>query len=50
MEGAESRLIVMKAGQITDIALEEAANKQRLIPPDNSLVRAVRNIGTYFGD
>lgn len=49
IEGARARLIVVQSGQISHIPLEDAANKQRLIPPDHPLVRAVRNIGTCFG-
>ena len=32
------------------IPLQEAANKQRLIPVDSPLIQAARHIGTCFGD
>jgi ATP-dependent phosphofructokinase / diphosphate-dependent phosphofructokinase len=48
--GERSRLVVMKDGAVTHIPLEDAADKQRLISMDNSLLRAARKIGTCFGD
>ncbi len=50
MKGIHNRLVVMKGRTVTDIPLEEAAGKQRLIPVDHPLVRAARNVGTCFGD
>jgi ATP-dependent phosphofructokinase / diphosphate-dependent phosphofructokinase len=49
MQGNESRLAVIQNGHLADIGLVEAANKQRLIKPDNSLVHAARAVGTCFG-
>ncbi len=49
-EGERSRLVVMKNGAVTHIPIEEAAGKQRLIPPDDPILRAARKIGTCFGD
>jgi len=48
--GARNRLIVRQNGAITDIDITEAADKQRLIPPDHSMLRAARAVGTCFGD
>jgi ATP-dependent phosphofructokinase / diphosphate-dependent phosphofructokinase len=50
MAGERGRLVVMKGGVVAHIALEEAANKQRLVPPDLPLLRAARSVGTCFGD
>jgi ATP-dependent phosphofructokinase / diphosphate-dependent phosphofructokinase len=48
--GERSRLVVMKNGAVTHIPLEDADGKQRLIPMDDSLLRAARKVGTSFGD
>ena len=50
MAGEKSRLVVMKGRTVTHIALQEAANKQRLVPLDHPLIDAARNVGTCFGD
>jgi len=50
MAGERNRLVVMQGRTVAHIPLEEAAGKQRLIPPDHPLVRAARNVGTCFGD
>ena len=50
MSGAKGRLVVMKGRTVTDIALTEVANKQRLVPKDHPLILAARNVGTCFGD
>ena len=50
MSGKKSRLVVMKGRTVTHIPLQEAANKQRLIPLDHPLIDAARNVGTCFGD
>jgi phosphofructokinase-like protein len=48
--GEKGRLVVMKGRTVTHIPLEEAENKQRLLPPDYPLLRAARDVGTCFGD
>jgi phosphofructokinase-like protein len=48
--GERSRLVVMKGRTVTHIPLEDAEGKQRLVPPDELLLRAARNVGTCFGD
>jgi ATP-dependent phosphofructokinase / diphosphate-dependent phosphofructokinase len=50
VSGERSRLVVMKGRTVTHIPLEEAEGKQRLIPLDDPLLRAARNIGTCFGE
>jgi 6-phosphofructokinase 1 len=47
--GERGRLVVMKGRTVTHIPLEDAEGKQRLVPPDHSLIRAARNVGTCFG-
>ncbi|HBS29357.1 MAG TPA: 6-phosphofructokinase [Phycisphaerales bacterium] len=48
--GARNRLIVRQDGRITDIDIADAADKQRLIPSDHSMLRAARAVGTCMGD
>jgi 6-phosphofructokinase 1 len=48
--GERSRLVVMKGRTVTHIPLEEVEGKQRLVPPDDTLLRAARELGTCFGD
>ena len=50
MQGERSRLVVMKGRTVTHIPIEEAENKQRLVPVDHPLIQAARNVGTCFGD
>jgi len=50
MSGERSRLVVMKGRTVTHIPLEEAEGKQRVIPPDEPILRVARNVGTCFGD
>jgi ATP-dependent phosphofructokinase / diphosphate-dependent phosphofructokinase len=48
--GERSRLVVMKDGAVTHIPLEDAEGKQRLIPLNDPILQAARNVGTCFGD
>jgi len=48
--GRNGRLVVMQRGRITDVDLTSAAGKQRLVPQDDPLLKAAREIGTCFGD
>ncbi len=50
MAGECGRLVVMQGSTVTHIPLEDAAGKQRLVPPDHPLIRHARNVGTCFGD
>jgi 6-phosphofructokinase 1 len=45
-----NRLVVVQRGAMTSVPIEEVANKQRLVPRDDRLVRAARAVGTCFGD
>jgi phosphofructokinase-like protein len=50
VDGERNRLVVMQGRTVTHIPLEEAENKQRLVPLDHPLIQAARNVGTCFGD
>ncbi len=45
-----SRLVAWQNGKITDVPLLEAAGKQRLVQPDDTLVAAAKSVNTCFGD
>ncbi|MEL6796629.1 MAG: ATP-dependent 6-phosphofructokinase [Planctomycetota bacterium] len=49
-EGKRNRLVVMQKGELTDVEITSAANKQRLVPPDHPLIEAARSVYTSFGD
>lgn len=48
--GEKNRLVVMQGRRLSDVAITEAANKQRLVPPGHPLIAAARSVGTSFGD
>lgn len=49
--GVRNRLVVMRNGQLGHIEITEAADRQRLVDPDNDpLVNAARAVYTSFGD
>ncbi len=48
--GETNRLVVVQQGNLTSVAIEDVANKQRLVPPDSELIAAARSVGTCFGD
>ncbi|MFH1418036.1 MAG: ATP-dependent 6-phosphofructokinase [Planctomycetota bacterium] len=48
--GEMNRLVVVQHGALTSVAIEDVANKQRLVPPDSELLAAARSVGTCFGD
>jgi 6-phosphofructokinase 1 len=43
------QLVVLKNGAITDVPIINAADKQRLVTPENSLVRAALAVGICMG-
>lgn len=49
LAGARDRLIAVQNNRIVDIPIRDAADKQRLVPPDHPLLAAVRNIGATLG-
>jgi len=48
--GATNRLVVMRNEEVTNTPIQDAANKQRLVPPGDQLIAAARAVGTCFGD
>lgn len=50
MSGKRNRLVVMRGGRVTDMPLDHAHGRQRLVPTDHPLIEAARAIGTSFGD
>ncbi len=48
--GRFGRLVVVQKGDITDVAISDVADQQRLVPPDHPLIAAARSIGVGFGD
>jgi 6-phosphofructokinase 1 len=50
MAGGKNRLVVMQQGRVTSIGLTEASDKQRLVPPDDPLLLAARDLKVCFGD
>ncbi len=50
MSGVAGRMVVVRGGQLGDTDLRKVAGKQRLVPPDDSLIAAARAVKTCFGD
>ncbi len=50
MAGGKGKLVVMRGRTVCDAPLTECANKQRIVPLDNALLKAARDVGTTFGD
>jgi len=48
--GKFGRMIAMQHGKRTDVAIEQIAHQQRLVPLDDPLIIAARAIGTCMGD
>ena len=48
--GKKNRLVVMQGGHLSDVDIQSAANKQRLVPKDHALIAAARSVYTCFGD
>ncbi len=48
--GRLNRMVAMQEGSLTSVPLEDVADRQRLIPPDDPLVAACRATGAIFGD
>ena len=44
------RMVCLVAGEIRDVALDEAVSSQKFVDPEGELVRTARAIGTGFGD
>ncbi len=50
MRGGVGRMVVRESNRFHDVDLLHSAGKQRLVPPDHTLIVAARAIGTCFGD
>jgi len=48
--GRFGRMIAVQDGRLTNVAIEEVAGRQRLVPLDHPLLRAARAVGTCLGD
>jgi phosphofructokinase-like protein len=48
-QGKRNRLVVMQAHRITDVDITDAADKQRVVSPDDPLIIAAEAVGTSFG-
>lgn len=48
-EGRLNRLVAQQQGRLTDVPIEEAAGRQRLVGEDDALVAAARSVYTSFG-
>ena len=50
MAGEYNRMVAVQDGQLTDVAIEEVADQQRLVPADHPLIAAARAVGTSMGE
>ncbi len=50
MSGQLNRLVAMQKGQLTSVPLAEVADRVRMIPLDDPIVRASRALGVSFGE
>eukprot|EP00698_Gefionella_okellyi_P019596 TRINITY_DN6027_c0_g1_i2.p1 TRINITY_DN6027_c0_g1~~TRINITY_DN6027_c0_g1_i2.p1 ORF type:complete len:285 (-),score=62.12 TRINITY_DN6027_c0_g1_i2:52-906(-) len=50
ISGKRNRLVVMQAGQLTDVDMKDVANKQRKVPLDHALLATARSVGAVFGN
>jgi ATP-dependent phosphofructokinase / diphosphate-dependent phosphofructokinase len=48
--GKRNRLVVMQKGQLADVEITSAADKQRLVTTADPLIEAARSVYTCFGD
>ncbi|MDP6381230.1 MAG: ATP-dependent 6-phosphofructokinase, partial [Phycisphaerae bacterium] len=48
--GKVGRMVALKAGRLSDVALESVTGKTRKVPAGSPLVAAARAVGTAFGD
>lgn len=49
-EGKFNELVVVQEGQLRSVPIDSVANQQRLIAPDDDLVKIARSVGTSMGD
>lgn len=48
--GVFNRLVVVQNARINNVPIEDVADRQRLVAPDDELVKIARSVGTCFGD
>jgi phosphofructokinase-like protein len=49
-EGRFNHIVVMQKGRMTSVPLSDVADKQRLVPLNDPLIRSCRAVGVSFGD
>jgi ATP-dependent phosphofructokinase / diphosphate-dependent phosphofructokinase len=49
-QGKFNQLVVVQRGGMTSVPIEDVADKQRLVSPNDELVRIAKSVGTCFGD
>jgi phosphofructokinase-like protein len=49
-EGRFGEMVCLKCGEIATAPIKDVAGRQRLVPPDDPLVRAARRLGVSFGE
>ncbi len=49
-QGKIGRMVAVQNGRLTDVSIASSAGRQRLVPLDDPLILAGRNVGTCFGD
>jgi len=49
-QGKTNRLVVMQGGELNDVEITSAADKQRLVPKNHTLIATAKSVYTCFGD
>ncbi|MCO6437956.1 MAG: 6-phosphofructokinase [Phycisphaerae bacterium] len=50
MEGSFQHMVAMQGGKLTSVPIADVANRQRLVPLDDPVLRACRATGASFGE
>jgi len=50
LQGEFGRMVALQRARLTSVPVEEVADRQRLVPPDEPLIEACRATGASFGD
>ena len=50
LKGKFGRMAALKNERVTDVGIEKAVGKLKLVPCNHPLIKAVKNIGVSFGD
>lgn len=48
--GTFGRMVALHGAEVVSVPLEEATARLKTVPPDHSMIRAARSVGTSFGD